>query len=267
MSEFAADYERDENGWVLFPRDVERRKELFPQEVFEHPAKANMFLTEELIYYLTEPGDHILDPFGGTGTTMIAALLKRPTTLIDIEPQYCRLMEETVLSWSTTSRPGPLPADIHILHGDCRQVLPIPCNAIITSPPYSQALGGGTGLKDVGKSNVDSSLRAYSGTAASPLNIGRLNPFYFERAMDKVYQKLAECLPSGAPMAFIVKDFMRGGGRFLLSEGIIRQAHKNGFAFREWYKWATPGSAQRKLMKAKGSKVVEDEDIIIFRRA
>lgn len=269
MSEFAADYERDGNGWILFPRDVERRKELFPQEVFEHPAKANMFLTEELIYYLTEPGDTILDPFGGTGTTMIAALHGRPTILVDVEPQYCSLMRETYTNWQVWDWK---PADVIVVEGDCRQVLPIPCDAIITSPPYSTALAGGTGMKKLegGSANTDEKLRAYSGTTASPLNIGRLNPFYFERAMAKVFQGMADSLPPNGPVVLITKDIMRSGDRILLSEGMVRQAGRCGLRFAEWYKWNTSfaggGSAQRKLMKAKGSKVVEDEDIILFRR-
>ena len=264
--EFAAGFPKDENGWLLFPRDVEYRRNLFLPEVFEHPAKANMFLTESLIEYLSEPGETVLDPFGGTGTTMLAALLGRPVIMIDVEPQFCQMMEETAIWWR---KRGLIPEEpiVSIVQKDCRQALPLVCNAIITSPPYSQALGGGTGLKDVGKGVKDASLRAYSGDAASALNLGRLNPFLFEKAMDKVFEKLAQSLIQGGSMAVIVKDFIKGGERFLLSDGIIRQAQRNGFAFVEWYKWATPGTAQRKLMKSKGSRVIEDEDILIFRKA
>lgn len=267
MAEFAADYERNDQGWILFPRDVERRRELFPDEVFEHPAKANIFLTEELIYYLTEPGDHILDPFGGTGTTMIAALHGRLTTLIDIEERFCNLMAGAITKWASLN-----PAPIFVRQGDCRQVLPIPCDAIITSPPYSTGLGGGTGMRRLqgGSANTDEKLRAYSGTTASPLNIGRLNPFLFGKAMVKVYKGLTASLPAGGPLAIIMKDIMRGGNREMLSSTVIRDAQRSGFKLAEWYKWNTAyaggGSAQRKLMKAKGATVVEDEDILLFRK-
>lgn len=260
MTEFAADYERDENGWLLFPRDVERRKELFPQEVFKHPAKNNLFLTEELIYYLTEPGDAILDPFGGTGTTMIAALHGRPVTLIDIEKAYCDLMERANLSWGSFHRHDPLSAtDIRIIQGDCRQVLPIPCNAIITSPPFSTSTTRGKTALPTHKEDLDV-------FTASPLNLANLNPFYFERAMGKVFQGMASSLPPGGPVALISRDMVRGGDRVLLSESIIRQAGKHGLAFKEWFKWKPPGSAQRRIQESRGARVIEDEDIIIFRR-
>jgi DNA modification methylase len=267
MGEFAADMPRDSNGWFLFPRDVEKRRGLFPDKVFEHPAKANLFLTEELVLYLSNEGDTVLDPFGGTGTTMVAAIWGRNVVVIDVEPQYCDLMNEAAEEWQQVKfRGSPLLGSIKVVQGDCRQVLPIPCNAVITSPPYSIALGGSTGLKDVGRSNVQGSLSAYSGADASSLNMGRLNPFYFEQAMAKVYKGLADSLSPGGSLALITKDFVRGGSRFMLSEGIIRQASRCGLKLQDWFKWKTPGTAQRKLMASKGSQVIEDEDILCFRK-
>ena len=87
---FAPDYPRNEQGWILFPRDVEWRRKLFPDGVFEHPAKANMFLIQELVRYLTEPGDVVLDPFGGTGTLLIGALEDQQHTPISFETPLFR---------------------------------------------------------------------------------------------------------------------------------------------------------------------------------
>ena len=61
---FAEQYDREKMGemdLILFPRDIEWRRTLFPQGVFEHPAKMNMYMCQELIRYLTKPGDTILD--------------------------------------------------------------------------------------------------------------------------------------------------------------------------------------------------------------
>ena len=263
MADFAADYERNEEGWILFPRDIERRKEMYPQEVFDHPAKANMVLTEELIYYLTEVGDTVLDPFGGTGTTMLAALHGRPTILVDIEGRFCDLMEKVNLSWGSFFRDDPFSAaDVRIIHGDCRQVLPVPCDAIITSPPYATALH--TGKKEQDKILVEKHQPQMINM--SSLNLSRLNPFFFGKAMVKVYQRMAESLPSGGPLAIIIKDMMRGDKRVLLSEVCIRDAQRAGFKYKEWFKWKPPGSFFVAQAKSKGGNVVEDEDIIIFRK-
>ena len=275
---FASQYERVREGemdLILFPRDVTWRRELFPDRVFEHPAKANMFLVEELIKYLTKPGDTILDPFGGTGTLLIGALYGRNVVLIEIEPHFISLLEETEAMWKEGVQ-LPVVGEvkgtgrIFILEGDCRQKLQdldFLCDAVIPSPPYSSLLSGQTGLKEnIGRSARGDALSQYTGKDASSQNLGRLNPFYFTQAMKMVYQRMVSKLTPEATVTLIVKDAMKAGTRQFLSMGIIRQANKAGLELKEWFKWKPPGIAQQKLMKSKGFKVVEDEDILIFRR-
>jgi len=275
---FASQYERVREGemdLILFPRDVTWRRELFPDRVFEHPAKANMYLVEELIKYLTKPGDTILDPFGGTGTLLIGALYGRNVVLIEIEPHFISLLEETEAMWKGGVKLPVVgevkgPGRIFILEGDCRQKLQdldFLCDAVITSPPYSSLLSGQTGLKEnIGRSARGDALSQYTGKDASSQNLGRLNPFYFTQAMKMVYQRMVSRLTPEATVTLIVKDAMKAGTRQFLSMGIIRQANKVGLELKEWFKWKPPGIAQQKLMKSKGFKVVEDEDILIFRR-
>ena len=273
---FAEQYNREKMGEmevILFPRDVTWRKELFPDRVFEHPAKANMYLVEELIKYLTEPGDTILDPFGGTGTLLIGALYGRNVALIEIEPHFISLLEETEKMWKEGVKLPVVgevkgPGRIYIFEGDCRQKLqdlPFLCDAAILSPPYSSLLSGQTGLtQKIGRSARADTLSQYTGKDASSQNLGRLNPFYFTQAMGLVYKRMVARLTPEARVALIVKDAMKAGVRQFLSTGIIRQAGKAGLELLEWYKWKPPGIAQQKLMKSKGFTVVEDEDILIF---
>ena len=90
MTKYAEQYPLDpETGWIKFPVDQKWRHEIFPDEVFKHPAKANMYLIDALVDHLTKPGESIIDPFGGTGTLMIAALKGRKVTLIELGKQ-CR---------------------------------------------------------------------------------------------------------------------------------------------------------------------------------
>lgn len=275
---FASQYKRVREGemdLILFPEDVTWRRELFPDQVFEHPAKANMYLVEELIKYLTEPGDTILDPFGGTGTLLIGALYGRNVVLIEIEPHFIALLEETEKMWKEGVQ-LPVVGEvkgtgrIFIMEGDCRQKLKdldFLCDAAILSPPYSSLLSGQTGLKDnIGRSARGGALSQYTGKDASSQNLGRLNPFYFTQAMGMVYQRMVDRLTPEAKVALIVKDAMKAGTRQFLSKGIIHQASKAGLELLEWFKWKPPGIAQQKLMKAKGFSVVEDEDILIFGR-
>ena len=258
---FAPDYPRNEQGWLLFPRDAERRKELFPQEVFEHPAKMNLFLCQELVRYLTEPGDIVLDCFGGTGTLLIGATEGRHIILIELESSYVEL-----LNLSANQIPHS-DVNVAILPGDCRLVLPVPCDAAIFSPPYATSLTRPREKdleKGIGGSYTQQTI-AYA-EKASALNLARLNPFNYVQAMGKVFKLLYESLPSGGPIAVVTKDIIKGDKRVFLSEGTIRLASKSGFVLTEWFKWLPPGSVFTRMNQKKGWSVILDEDVLILRK-
>lgn len=57
-----------------------------------HPAPFPLELASRLIRMFSFCGDTVLDPFCGTGTTMIAALRHgRNAVGIDVDPEYCRM--------------------------------------------------------------------------------------------------------------------------------------------------------------------------------
>jgi hypothetical protein len=60
-----------------------------------HPTQLNEGLVEQCIKLTTKEGDHVLDPFGGTGTTArVCQRLNRRCTLIEISPTYCDLIRK-----------------------------------------------------------------------------------------------------------------------------------------------------------------------------
>jgi len=57
-----------------------------------HPAPFPLELATRLVRMFSFQGDTVLDPFCGTGTTMVAALkYGRNSIGIDIDPEYCRM--------------------------------------------------------------------------------------------------------------------------------------------------------------------------------
>jgi len=60
-----------------------------------HPAIRNLSHVKYLVDKFSLPGDLILDPFAGSGTTVLAAKdLKRRFIAIEIEQKYCSIAEE-----------------------------------------------------------------------------------------------------------------------------------------------------------------------------
>jgi site-specific DNA-methyltransferase (cytosine-N4-specific) len=59
------------------------------QEITAHPARMQASLVEIFINYLTEPGDLVFDPFGGSNTTgFIAEKNKRNWIITEMESKY-----------------------------------------------------------------------------------------------------------------------------------------------------------------------------------
>lgn len=261
---FAPEYERNEQGWILFPRDVSKRRSYLNEDLISrvslHPAKMQVFLTEEIIKYVSEPGETILDPFGGTGTTMICTTMGRPAIILELEDEFYSIIQDTYNHWVATDRN---PASALILQGDNRQLLPLPCDHIITSPPYASTL-----LTTIGNSKIAQDNAAQITTyAKSALNIGRLNPFIYAQQMDKLYDKMVESVRRGGTITIVIKDQMQKEKRIMHSVPCIKSMTSRGMVVKDWFKWKAPGTAFQAIQRKKGNSIVEDEDIIIFTKS
>ena len=66
-------------------------------EKTDHPCQFPVELIERLVLSMTNPGDWVLDPFMGTGTTAIAALMHgRRAIGAEIMPNYIRIARERI---------------------------------------------------------------------------------------------------------------------------------------------------------------------------
>lgn len=93
------DIEREEfinwtYGMWTFPGDARKNK--------EHPAPFPLELPKRCIKLFSYVGDVVLDPFLGSGTTLVAAaLLNRKGIGVEIDEKYCRISKERLLDTLT----------------------------------------------------------------------------------------------------------------------------------------------------------------------
>lgn len=82
------DMQYPEPGDVFdFPRVTGNSK----QRCDWHPTQLHEELVERCIRLSTIEGDRVIDPFGGTGTTLrVCKRINRQCTLIEIDPTYCQ---------------------------------------------------------------------------------------------------------------------------------------------------------------------------------
>jgi DNA modification methylase len=253
----------DSRGWYLFnQRDAEYRKTLFPEEAIKHPAKANLFMIQALVEYLTEPGDMLIEPFGGTGSIMVAALLGRQVTLIELEVTFQDLILKGIEKLETYA-PG-IGTQIMLIPGNCNAVMPIPdfADCCITSPPYAQALMS-AGTDKFTRETLGTEISTYT---QSPDNIGKLNNFYYNHKMEEVYRKLYATIKPGGSICIIIKDRISDGKRVGLVDWLIRCCVGIGWQFEENFKWFPQGTAYTAIHRSQGLETVDEEDLVIFRK-
>lgn len=59
----------------------------------KHPAMFPVIFPESYIEAMTDPGEHVLEPFGGSGTTLIAChKAGRNCHIMELDPKYCDLI-------------------------------------------------------------------------------------------------------------------------------------------------------------------------------
>lgn len=69
----------------------------------EHPAPFPLELASRLVQMFSFTGDTVLDPFCGTGTTMLAALKHGRNSLgVELDPAYCKLAASRLMDENTS---------------------------------------------------------------------------------------------------------------------------------------------------------------------
>lgn len=117
----------------------------FTPDSTTHPAKMNLNLLRWILETCTKPGEIVLDPMAGTGSTIILArLLGRHGVAVEYEPKFCEMIRENIKRSERHSTLTPEGSMICV-QGDARELSKLlrKLDAIITSPPYGEAQSGG----------------------------------------------------------------------------------------------------------------------------
>ena len=265
--QFAPEYSRTDDGWVRFPPDANYRKRMFPPEVNKHQAKANVFLIQSIIEYVSEAEQILLDPMAGTGTLMVGALIDREIICVDISELY-HSIQQRALEYLEGIAPG-ISEHIMLVNMPCQHYLPIPdlADHIIFSPPYASIMKVGKKQSNLGVDALGEDAWLYSD---HPLNLGLMNDFIWTHELEKIYSKCFQTLKPGGTMTLITKDHYEKQKderkRIPLSQAARDACIRVGFTDHSWHKWLAPGSAFTNIYRSRGWEVVEDEDIIVMQK-
>lgn len=203
-----------------------------------HPAVFPISLAKKVIELFTHQGELVLDPFVGSGTTLVAAQeLDRNCLGFDLNQKYIelsqkRLTNETMLNHSR---------QIAI----CDDARRIPeyidegkVKLIFTSPPYANLLNRKRKNKsrrgELRKNGQFNKIEQYS---QDPKDLGILGLDEYTQAMGDIFEKLLPLLPEKAHCVINVPDMWWENQRITIHVSLINELRQRGYELRNIIIW------------------------------
>jgi DNA modification methylase len=185
--------------------------------VLRHPAKFPETLAQEFIEFFTKPGQVVLDPMVGTGSTLVAALrCGRHAYGIELNPGYADIARQVVVEERTVLGECVASLAAEVITGDASRIAehvaecPIPLvDYMITSPPYWDMLHArGAETQKKRRTSTDLDI-IYSD---DPEDLGNIHDYdEFVERLTAIYAALQPFLRPKAYLTIIVKNVKKGG--------------------------------------------------------
>jgi hypothetical protein len=165
-----------------------------------HPAKMLPAIARHAIGVYSHPGDLVLDPMCGIGTTLVEAIhLGRDAIGVELEPRWADLARAN----TTHARTHGAPGTATVVTGDSRQLPSLldpglvgRVALVLTSPPYGSSIHGQvTARRGHGVAKYDNTY------SADPGNLGRVNQ---ATLLDAVGEILVGCQALLRPGGLVV---------------------------------------------------------------
>lgn len=230
--------------WLFFTKSVLRTE--YPRE-FRHDLRQEVGaskpprLMELLIRFFTKSKETLLDPFAGTGATLIgASLCDRKAIGIEINPKWINVYKKVCKDENIEEQESIL--------GECLEVMKKfveekkKFQAIITDPPYSPGLKKTLTLGDYPEWRRR--WTRFTKFSSNPRDFRRTKNFeeYYDK-MEKALGLMFELLENDRYAIVMIRDSYQNGKYIPTSFYVAQRAEKKGFYFKGvkiWYQTGAP---------------------------
>lgn len=229
----ARDWMKNQIGvWQFMyePRDVRDKK--------AHPATFPIAMAKRVIEQFSHRGELVIDPFVGSGTTLLAAQdLDRNALGFDLKQEYVDL---------SNSRVASIPEDCHCQQlavcDDARNIInriaPSTVKLAFTSPPYANILNRERKNKsrrgDLRENEQFGKVEQYSQDSR---DLGTLSADEFETAISEIFAQMKPIFEEKAHVLINITDAWIDGRRVPLHINIINAMRNAGYEFRNTIIW------------------------------
>ncbi len=204
----------------------------------KHPATYPISLAKKCIELFSHKGELVLDPFSGSGTTLLAARdTDRNAVGFDIHPDYISLTHERLNQDTLFSQSQQL-----VMLADARNIAdylePESVTCIITSPPYANLLNRKRLNKsrrgDQRKNEQYLKVEQYSQRAE---DLGTLELEAYTEAMAEIFGGLLPLLKKKGHCVINVPDMWWENKRVTIHVAVINALRSVGYELRNTIIW------------------------------
>ena len=216
----------------------EQRRHRYLPESSAHPGKMLPALAREAISRYTRPGELVLDPMCGIGTTLVeAAHLGRQAIGVELEPRWAKLAAANIRHAEDQGAAGSaiaLQGDARRLGRDLLNEYRDRCALILTSPPYGPSTHGHV------RKHPERVVKLNDRYSRNPENLAHLparsGPRTRRPAFDEVLGEiLADCArmlrPRQGRLVLTIRPYREQGALVDLPGQLLTLAEQHGLRF------------------------------------
>ena len=209
-------------------RDI-RKKDL-------HPATFPISLAKKVVELFTHEGELVLDPFVGSGTTLVAAQdLNRNAVGFDLQESYINLCSQRLSQKNLFNKTKQLAIQDDALNIPL-YLSPNTVSLIWTSPPYANLLN----RKRKNKSRRDRKNDQYLKVeqySQNPRDLGTMSLDEYTKAMGDIYEALLPLLKPKGHCVINVPDMWWENQRITIHVSLIQELRSRGYELRNTIIW------------------------------
>ena len=203
-----------------------------------HPATYPISLASRCISLFTHEGELVLDPFVGSGTTLVAARdLNRQAIGFDLKQEYVDLCEDRLANSEEPDETTQL-----ALCADARDIEdyfePESVSLILTSPPYANLLNRPRLNKSRrGAERKNSQYLKTEQYSQDPRDLGTLDLECYQEAMADIYGRLFPLLRERGHCVIDVPDMWLDNRRITIHTAVVEALRSVGYELRNTIIW------------------------------
>lgn len=202
-----------------------------------HPATFPLSLARRIIELFTHAGELVLDPFVGSGTTLLAARdTNRNAVGFDLQENYVRVCKERLdtnpnmfnFSQQIAIQDDALNIDKYITPGTVK--------LIWTSPPYANLLNRKRKNKSK-RARKDDQFGKIEQYSQDPRDLGTMALEIYTQEIGNIYEKLLPLLQPKGHCVINIPDMWWENQRITLHVSLIDELRKRGYELRNVIIW------------------------------